>query len=313
MTKKTTTKILHYLRAQQSGQPFDLQSMVKKARKKEKTVEASEVKLGGEEIVRIQHYSDKGNCVRVHLTRYLPGVPAETLQPKAPAEEDDEETQAPPKGREFKDGDAFLYIKNYHLLYCGHGISQSKVESYLSQLFFKAGLKDESSLFELVPTGNVDKLKLLQDHGVRSIQLSVSAFDASLPRKQRKNWFDKGLGAFGDELSALMSKEYRPETLKALEDLIVYVEVKLDRNTQAVQAAQDFIGDLAEPLLDKSDPSDDSFTIITQKDEKITASDIRLRTSVTVDRQANSISYISVWERMDAYFDELTKDRLLEQ
>lgn len=132
MPADQTTKTVYYLRARRDDQPFDLQSIAKKARKKKSTCDATEIELGGGDVVRIQHFSNSNGRTLMHLTRYVPGVQASTLQPKATTAEDDEGAQPPPKGKEFKDGDCFLFLKDHHVLYCGHGISKSKASLYLS-------------------------------------------------------------------------------------------------------------------------------------------------------------------------------------
>ncbi len=313
MASNTTTKTLYYLRARRDGEPFDLQSIAARARRKKSNCGATEITLGAGDVVRIQHYSGAGGRVRLHLSRYVPGVQASTLQPKATTAEDDEGTQAPPTGKEFKDGDCFLLIKDQHVFYCGHGISKSKASLYLAQLFREADLHDESSDFELVPASNLDKLQLIQDHGVRSIQLAVCAYKLSVPKAHRTGWVRKSLGTLGDELGALISKDQSLTKQKALEDLIVNVEVKLEGNTRAIQTSQDFIEELAETVLDDNDSPVSEFTIVTQKNERITSGEIRVQTSVKVETKDNSVSHNSAWGEMGTYFDEIAQGNLLEQ
>lgn len=313
MTSGKTTKTLYYLRARRDSAPFDLQAIVARARLSKSNCGATEIELGGGDVVRIQHYSAAGGRLRLHLSRYVPGISTSTLQPKATSAEDDEGTQAPPRGKEFKEGDCFLLIKDHHVLYCGHGISKEKTTLYLSQLFRAANLHDESSGFDLVPASNLDKLKLIQDHGVRSIQLKVGTFDLSLPEEKRKNWMSKSFGKISDELSALVSKDQSIAEQKALEDLIVNVEVRLDGNTRAVQGAQDFIEDLAETVLADDETPISDFLIVTQDGKHITSSTIRLQTKASVETKDNSVSHNSVWAELGAYFDQIAQGNLLEQ
>lgn len=313
MASDKTTKTLYYLRARRDGNPFDLQALMTRARRRKNNCAATEIELGGGDVVRIQHYSATGGRLRLHLSRYVPGVSASTLQPMATTAEDDEETQAPPRGKEFKEGDCFLLIKDHHVLYCGHGIRKEKAALYLSQLFRAANLHDESGGFDLVPASNLDKLKLIQEHGVKSIQLGVSAFDLSLPEARRNNWISKSFGKLGDEFSALVSRDRAIAEQKALEDLIVNVEVRLDGNTRAVQDSQDFIEDLAETVLEDGETPISDFLIITQDGERITSGAIRLQTKVSVATKDNSVSHNSVWAELGNYFDQIAQGNLLEQ
>jgi len=312
MASDKAKKTLYYLRARRDDEPFDLQAMVARARRRKDNCGATEVELGGGDVVRIQHYSISGGRMRLHLSRYVPGVQASTLQPNSTSAEDDEGAQAPPRGKEFKEGDCFFLIKNHHVLYCGHGISKSKAVLYLAQLFRAAEFHDEASGFDLVPASNLDKLQLIQDHGVKSIQLAVGAFDLSLPKARRNSWMNKTFGSIGDELNALIGRDVSQAQLKALEDLIVNVEVRLDGNTRAVQSSQDFIENLAEAVLDDEAPISE-FVIVTQKNEQITSGSIRLQTRVDVDTKDNSVSHNSAWAQLGSYFDEITQGNLLEQ
>ena len=311
--KEQLSKSIYYLRARRGGAPFDLQAIIAKARNKKKTVGASEIELGGGDVVRIQHYKPSAGQVLLHLARYVPGVAAATLQPKAAAAEDDEGSQSAPKGKEFKEGDCFLLVKGAHVLYCGHGISMAKASLYLLQLFREAGYYDDASGFDLTPATNLDKLKLVQEHGVRAVQLQTNAFDMSLPKAKRTTFAAKTLGRIGDELKALVKKDQPAVEQKALEDLLVNIEVRLDGNTRAVQGSQDFIEDLAELILDDHEAPVSEFVIVTQNNEKITSGSIRLQTSVKVDRKENSVSHVSVWAELNSYLDVIAAGNLLEQ
>lgn len=100
---------------------------------------------------------------------------------------------------------------------------------------------------------------------------------------------------------------------KALEDLIVSVQVKLDGNTRAIEGSKEFIESLAETVLDDEDSPVSKFTITTQDGERITADDVRLQTRIDVATNGNSVSHNSAWEGMEAYFDQITQGNLLEQ
>ncbi len=313
MATEQTTKAAYYFRARRNEAPFDLQAMLVRARRSKKTVGASEVELGGGDVVRIQHYKANSGQILLHLARYVPGVVASTLSPKAAAEEDDEGSQPAPKGKEFKDGDCFLLVKDFHVLYCGHGISLPKASLYLSKLFNQANLHNDSSGFDLTPASNLNKLNLIREHGVRSVQLATNAFDMSLPEEKRKKWASKTLGFIGDELKALVKKDKSTIEQKALEDLLVNVEVRLDGNTRAVASAQKFIEELAEGVLGEKDAPISEFVIVTQENERITSCAIRLQTAINVERKDNSVSHNSAWSQLSGYFDEITTGNLLEQ
>lgn len=314
MATKTTSKKVYYLRARHDKKPRELQALIEAARNEKQTVAASEIKFGAGDIVRIQRYkASKGGGVFLHLARYVPGERAPTLQPKAVAKEDNEDAQQAPVGKEFKDGDCFLLASKHHVLYCGHGIHVSKAAHYLVQLFKACKFDDDDLGFELSPVSDLNKVKLLQEHGVRSIRLASNAFDMSIPKKQRGTWISRSFGQVSDELKALIEKDDSIADQKAREDLLVNIELRLDGNTRAADDAQEFIEEVAETVLADVDAPISEFTIVTQKGEAIKPGSIRLQKTYTVTTQDRSVSHIEVWEAMESYLKEIRQSHLLEQ
>lgn len=306
-------KTAYYYRARRDAKPFDLQAIMGAVRKLKPTVADSEITFGGGEILRIQSYRVSNGCTFIQLVKYEPGVAAATLLPNATTEEGDEVAQLAPRGREFKDGDCFLLLKQHHVLFCAHGISLPKASVYLGLLFRDAGLEKKTTGFDLTPASNIDKLELIQQHGVKSLLLTTSAYQLSLPKAQRNKWVSKVLGKLGDELGALIEKDDTPADQKALEDLQVNLEISLDGNTRAAQDSQAFIKQLAEGVMDESDTSIGEFVILTQKNEKVTASDIRLQAPIKVEKQNNSIAPAAVRRELERYLSMLEENSFLEQ
>jgi len=312
MAQKLTTKTAYYLRAKNGKAVVDLQKLLKEARDKFPTVASSEKNLG-EEVIRIQHFKSDKKGSFVHFVRYIPGERAPTLQPKSKAAEDNEGTQGPPAGMEFKDGDSFLLVKGHNAIFCAHGITSQKTSRYLSLLFEAALIDEQKRTFDLSPASNLDKLKLLQKHGVRAIQLSCNSYQVSLPNQPRNNWMSKTLGSIGDEIKALIEKDDGAAEQKIMEDLLVNVELRLDGNTRAAINAQEFIEQAAESVLEDADSPVSDFAIITQTNERITSSSIRLQTSFNVTKEDRSVSYTEVWKGLEQYFDVIDQGNLLEQ
>ncbi|GAA4951664.1 hypothetical protein [Halioxenophilus aromaticivorans] len=314
MATRTTTKKVYYLRARANQQPKNLQTLVETARSNKPTVADTEVTFGGGDIVRIQHYrQNSGHGVYLHLTRYVPGEKAPTLQPKAVAAEDNEGTQPAPTGKEFKDGDCYLLIQQHHVLFCSHGIHVAKAIQYLAMLFKKCDMDQSGREFDVSPVSNLDKVKLLQEHGVRSILLSTNAFDISLPEAERGSWISRTFGKLSDEFNALMEKDDSIADQKIKEDLLVNVELRLNGNTRAAQDTQDFIEDVAESVLSDTDSPISEFAIVTQSGETVKPGSIRLQKGFRVPVIDGALSHISIWDSMESYYTELRQGNILEQ
>lgn len=314
LTPKNTRKTAHYLRSILGDRVVDLQTLVTSARASFGTVAASEVALGAGDIVRIQHYRANSTGVFLHLARYIPGEKASTLHPKATQAEDDEGTQSAPSGMEFKDGDSYLLINRHNVIFCSHGISVEKSRLYLSMLFDKAGIEKERRAFDLKPASNIDKLRLLQKHGVKAIELGTNAYNIGLPQEKPDGWINKVFSGVATELKALVQKDESPEELKLFEDLLVNVELRLDGNTRAAAVTQGFIEHVAESLLDDQEESVISqFTIVTRNNDKITSAQTRLQDSFNVAQENGSVSHFGVWDGLSKYLETITQGNLVEQ
>ncbi|MEW5770811.1 MAG: hypothetical protein AB1831_10680 [Pseudomonadota bacterium] len=314
MPSTTKTKTLYYFRAIRNKQPFDIQKFMRMVRSNKATCAASEVDLGGGDIVRIQRYVDSEEMIKIHLARYFPGVMAATLQPKVPTAEDDETPHAAPSGREFKDGDCFLLLKEHHVIFCADGINHRKAKHYLELLFKEDNLYEQTVGFDLAPASNLDTVKLIHEHGVKAIDLEVSAYALSLPQDKRKTWPARLLGGFSDEINALAAKDQSAAEQKALEDLMVGVQISLNGSSRAGEPSKRFIESMAQTLFEEDGLDHSSFSIITQKNEKIMADKIRLHTRVNLQtKQDNTVSHQSAWAEMERYFDDIRNAGLLEK
>ncbi len=314
MAQKSIGKTLHYLRAVYDGNPFDLGTLIIASCIELNTVGSREVEFGGGDVVRVQRSKNlSSGAILIHLTRFVPGEKAPTLQPHANSQEDIEEAEAAPPGREFKDGDSFLLVSKHDVIFCSHGITKAKSNLYLQKFFAKAGFEEKDAYFDLNPAAKLDKLQLIKKHGVRSMELGASAFDLSMPEKEQKNWFTNAMSGAWKEFEAVIAKDESLEDQKYREDLLVNVEIRLDGNSYASQSAKTSMEGLAESLLEDPDAPLSEFKIITRDNETISSSDVRLQTYAKVQKQERSVEHNDMWSKMELYFDDLKKQGFLEQ
>lgn len=310
-------KKAYYLRSKGADNKLlDLQKTITSAREKKSTVAESEISLPGKEVLRIQHYRPSGTntpYVLLHIVRYFPGDEASILKPKVHVAEDNEGAVPAPEGSEFKDGDSFVLVSNHHVLFTSHGISLNKSVVYLKKYLELANEPLNSRHFELSPAGNLDKLKMIQDHGVRSIQLSCNAFEIGLPSPSQPGVISKAFKSISDEISAMVTKDDSVAEQRAKEDILVNVELRLDGNTRASLAAQSLIKKMGESVLDDEDSPAGEFAIITTSDERISPSEIRLQTSIKAIKEGGSVNHESVWAEFKRYFNDLANTNLIEQ
>jgi hypothetical protein len=96
-----------------------------------------------------------------------------------------------------------------------------------------------------------------------------------------------------------------------MEDLIVNVEVKLQRNSFADIEAQRSIDEMAIAML-SDDHHDQGFAIITRDGNRLTDLSVRLHKRIKVASHNNSVEHGSVWNALTTYFGELHDGKLLE-
>lgn len=306
---RVSKRIYYFRSVGVDGQPVDFSQEVAALTDGFPTISQSEMTFV-DDVVRVQRFKDSPNGRLYHLAKYSPGTKNSTLTPKAKTKTDRETGHSAPPGKEFKSGECFLLINGYHILFCSHGINQAKAGYYFQKLISSAGQDVEE--FKLKPTSNLDKLKILNEQGVRSVRLDVSAYKLSLPNRKR-NWLTKAITPVVNELSALVAKDATRSEEQALEDLIVTVEVGLEGNSRASDDSKSTVIDLAAEFIDENEFDVDAFTIITRENISITGHDIRLHTAVTVEKTDNSVNHVDIWDALQVYYAQLKKQKLLEK
>lgn len=309
-------KKAYYLRCKGADNKLlDFENAILSARKIKSTVADSEITLPGKEVLRIQHHrppNSSNSYTFLHIVRYFPGDEAPTLRPKIHASEDNEDAVMAPEGMEFKDGDSFMLISKHHVLFTSNGISLNKTMFYLRRYLESAGAPPIEQQFDLTSVGNMDRMKIIHQHGVRSIELSCNAFEIGLSGTSHTGVLSKALKAISDEISAMVTKDDTIAEQRAKEDILVNVELRLDGNTRASLASQALIKKMGEAVLDDDLPVSE-FAIVTKSDERISAEEVRLQASIKVIKDDGSVNHESVWAEFKRYFLELNKANLLEQ
>ncbi|MDN5505176.1 MAG: hypothetical protein L0H10_15375 [Comamonas sp.] len=261
-------------------------------------------------VVRVQRRSVEDDFVLLHLTKYIPGNRNSVITPRAAVVDDQEMGHAAPEGKEFKSGECFILVSGYHILFCSNGISYQKSELYIHKFLQESRIDFES--FKFKPASNLDKLALLRRQGVKSIRLDVNAFRLSLP-EGRDSWFASAVEGVKNEISALIGRDQSRSEERALEDLIVSVEIGLEGNSRAAEDAQNTVVDLAAEVINDEDLGFDGFTIRTRDNIPVTSNDIRLSTGFRVTMVDTSLNHGETWTAMRRYYNQLRNDHLLEQ
>lgn len=314
MADSTKSRTLHYLRSVNSDQPRGIEVSIRGALRRRRACKDTELEQADQSIIRVQHrlVSTAAKPVLLHLVKYMPGEKAATLDPSPEGTEDDGGAQRPPRGKEFKAGECFLLVKDADVLFCGSGISQAAARLYLNALFVKCGIDEELCDFELRPAADLDRLAIIREKGVSSIQLGSIAYEASRKLLPVNQTFGRTLlKSVSDQVSALVAKDDTVMQQRVMEDLLVNVELKLQRNTFADLEAQRSMDEMAVSML-KNKHEHPGFTIITRDGNKLTDLSVRLHKKISVASYNNAVEHDSVWNALNNYYGELRDGKLLE-
>lgn len=314
MSDPTKSKTLHYLRSVYAEQPQNIEASIRVMLRRRRVCKDTEIDPGDLSIMRVQHRqaSTSRKPVLLHLVRYVPGEKAATIDPDPEGPEDNGDAERPPKGKEFKAGECFMLVKDADVLFCANGITQAAARSYLSRLFSECGIEPDLRTFDLLPAADLDRLAIIRERGVSSIQLGSVAYEASrklLPKNQSMG--RRMLKSVSDQVSALVARDDTVLEQRVMEDLVVNVELKLQGNSYADIEAQRSIDQMAIALL-AEDHDNQGFTIVTRDGNRLTDLSVRLHKRVKVASSSNSVEHGSVWNALADYYGELSEGKLLE-
>lgn len=210
-------------------------------------------------------------------------------------------------------GEDPLIIHKHNVLFCGSGISHQKATSYITQLIRAKGKVERGWGFDLAPATSIDKLKLIQTQGVREVNLHTSVYSQTGGTISPNGFLRKTFRKLKDEISAITKKDDSTATMKALEDLLVDIKIRLDGNTRASTDAKHTIDDMAELILEDLDESIQGFTITTTNGQKITADQIRVSKTISIPKDESGFSHTSAWGEMETFLSEIRRSGTDEQ
>ncbi|TCJ25414.1 hypothetical protein E0X81_05990 [Halomonas sp. GDM18] len=308
----TVSKSLRYFRALGENQrPINIEDLIRSARNHRITVSSCE-RREVHEVLRIQHYRDTDDTpgLFLHVVRYVPGEHNETLMPGADSPEENETIHEAPEGMEYKDGDFFMFCSGENIIGCSHGMSigHKKIASYL-QWFINLDPQDDDLIILNISTAlNLEKYRLIEAHGVSKISFKQSAYAASMGGVVNNSLLGRIVGSASRAFHSRVTNYDDEQQLELMEDLVIEGAIRLDGNTRASELTQAEIRRVAVDCAE-----DDDITIITQNNEKITSTDIKLQTIKSLKKNGKSLYYDEVWPKLREYFLKLRGERLLEQ
>jgi hypothetical protein len=266
---------------------------------------------------------DNGQCIRsankraprdggffLHLTADTPGEEASVVPKKGNVETFEVGTAAAPADAEFMDGDAFLFVRGDDVCLCSTGLRDGAILLFLYEFFTKAKLGKHATKFDLRKVPSLDKMKMLNQQGVKQIDLRATLYQATTQYEKRKNQASGVVRAVARHILSVVGDEKEDFD----EGLRVGVTIKTDHRVMRkhLVIGEKRIEALAKDIVAHYD-KDDDFIIETGQGQKIRADEIFIKEIVLIDSYGKSIKCKSAWEKLEGFYGRLKKSGALGQ
>lgn len=305
----TREKVLSYRRAEWIDAPgFVLETCVRDAIKTLKDVADRTVWRSGQVVHLARVKSVPKGGVLLHITADTPGESASVVpQIKKGSEELHLKTaKAPLPGEEWLDGDAFVFIKGDDVCLCTTSLRDASISYFLQMLFDKAKLNKDAKKFILAKIANTSKLKLLHQRGVKEIEIRATTYDATARYLKRKSHV---VGAIGEAIKAVKAFLGRQNDANA-DGLRVALTIKTDGRSKALTIGEKEIKKLAADIV--QNPDDEDYVIVTNDGQKITPSEIFMKSVATIKSDGKTVNCDHAWAELQKFHGMLDDSGILE-
>jgi len=259
----------------------------------------------------------------LQIASYVPGEATSIIDKNKLNTQSSITAQSAPEGKDYLDGEVFVYIKDNHVILCPSGARETVVEAYILHILNAVENKDIAKSFELDKVAKTDKLRMIKDEGVKEIDLNTSLYEASLIHMDKNNPkvsdFKKSLA---NHFSAIFSKDMDLKDITEKENLNVKVTIKLDgmearRNSKDLEfgkIGKQRLERTAEQVIAEFDgENQNGFVIVTGAGNRITSDEIRVSDSFRIETLGKSLKKSATWTKLKEYHDRLDADGVFKQ
>lgn len=316
-------KKFYYRRAVWDGQgKVSLERLLVDAHRTLDTVGKRTFEVGSGAEIRGANFKDNDGLY-LQIASYVPGEATSIIDKDKTAKSSNVDAQNAPSGKDYLDGDIFVYIKGNHVILCPSGAREKVVETYIWHILRACNHKDIAKTFELDKVAKASKLKMIRDEGVKEIDLDSSLYEASLLHMDKsKPKVSSIKRSVADQLAAIFGKDKELKEIKEKENLNIKITLKIDGMEARRHSKEPDFGDAGRKRLEKTAEqiisefeSDDEngFVIVTGMNNRITAEEIRVSDLFKVKTLGKSLSRQSAWFKLKEYYNRLNDDGVFKQ
>jgi hypothetical protein len=215
-------------------------------------------------------------------------------------------TTAPPPNTDFMDGDAFVYVRGNDVCLCTSATTDAAIRWFLAEFFKVAAIRQDAWKFNLIKVGNLSKVALIHKEGVKEILLKGVISEATSTYSKRRGQPAGILGQIGREINAVLGT---PNSVNE-DGLNVCLALTADRRRKGLALGEKRLEELAELMLGTSE--DDDFVIETKLGQKITQSELFIKSEVKINKHGKSVDRNPAWRELKGFYDHLSTSGALE-
>jgi hypothetical protein len=234
-----------------------------------------------------------------------------------------------PEGKDFLDGDVFLLVQGNNVILIQSGARENVALYYLAQMLKKNSYEKEAMSLSFEKIAKEDKVKMIHDQGVKSVELNSSLFEASLRHFEQKKDQEKKetkifdvMGNIAKTLKQVFSEDPKLKEINELENVNIKLSISFDGKEAMKKEHKNQVGFgmLGRSRLEKTskkileeylEENVDGFTIITQNNNRITSNEIVISDIYRIKTFGNSLVANDAFEKLENYLKQLDNQAIL--
>lgn len=260
------------------------------------------------------------------IVSYVPDQAASAIdKSSATSDNSDVSTVNAPDGKNFLDGDIFLFVNGNDVILLQSGARETVALSYVSQMLEKNAYKREALSLQFLGIAEEDKAKMIQAQGVKSIELNANMYEASLRHMQKQQElagkeketkiFDIP-GQLTEAFKRLFAEDDMLKEIDEYENVNIKLSISFDgkearlkknKNTEGFGTHGKSRLEKASAMLIQESAEDDvdGFTIITGDNNRIKANEIVVSDNFRVKTLGKSLDYNDAFAKLEEYYMQL--------
>lgn len=330
---KQKHKKIYYRRAVwgESGKSINIEKLLKDAHDLHTTVGSRTFEGNqGASIRGASFEPHKDGGFFLQIAAYTPEQPTSTIDKSRSKKHSTISAESPPEGKNYLDGEVFVFVRKNHIILCPSGSRENIVESYFYKILKKAGHTDVAETLDLNKVAKTSKINMIQNEGVKEISLGASLYEASRDYIESKEIDNndpsiKGLIAnFTEDVKRVFSKDKKLNEIDEKENLNVKITIKFDGNKAKRKNNPIDYGVSGKKRLAKTSDmlirefeedydEDYSFKIVTGANNTITPEEIRVSDKKFIKTHGKSLDKRDAWDKLLEYYNELDTTGVLKQ